>query len=154
MHDQASGPCTRLATGVNPPIGETASSSHPASSTHGVKLVLERFHESDRVTRHDTSMSTLANSFNKSRQKAAYCPKAELCLLCCGVTPAELADPFSLTGVWGSRLSCAFSVMIHSCCSNSAAEMRFTGSRSKQRFKKSIPVSLSWSRLGSCGGSP
>jgi hypothetical protein len=44
--------------------------------------------------------------------------------------------------------------MIHSCCSNSTAVARLFGSRVKHRFKKSMPDSLNWSVVGSCGGLP
>src|SRR5437016_3580853 len=44
--------------------------------------------------------------------------------------------------------------MIHSCCSNSTADALFEGFLSKHLFKKSIPDSLSWSFVGSCGGLP
>lgn len=45
-------------------------------------------------------------------------------------------------------------VMIHSCCSSSMAVARFRLSRTKQRFKKSMPSGESWSGVGSCGGLP
>jgi len=74
----------------------------------------------------------------------------EFCLLLCGVPLLELLS----LGVAGSRLSWARSVIIHSCWSSSTALARLFGSRSKHFLRKSIPVSLSCSLDGSCGGSP
>lgn len=60
----------------------------------------------------------------------------------------------SLPGVCGSSESCARKAIIQSYCRSSTAEARLTGSRSKHHFRKSMPCSLSWSLVGSWGGSP
>ena len=67
----------------------------------------------------------------------------------------ELLDvSLGVCGVCGSSDNCARRAMIHSCCSNSTADALFEGFLSKHLFKKSIPDSLSWSFVGSCGGLP